>query len=45
MVPDQAAMRRKLGIDANRRWLAVLPGSRTAEVGFMSPCFSRRANT
>jgi len=39
LVPDQAAVRRTLGIDANRRWLAVLPGSRSAEVGFMSPLF------
>ena len=37
--PDQAAVRQALGIDPGRRWLAVLPGSRTAEVGFMSPVF------
>jgi len=37
--PDQAAVRQALGIDPGRRWLAVLPGSRTAEVCFMSPVF------
>ena len=33
------AVREALGIDPARRWLAVLPGSRTAEVGFMAPVF------
>ncbi|MGY3857084.1 lipid-A-disaccharide synthase [Aeromonas sp. NJAU223] len=37
--PDQAAVRKELGIDPSRRWLAVLPGSRTAEVAFMAPVF------
>lgn len=39
LVPDQGAVREALGIDPARRWLAVLPGSRTAEVGFMAPVF------
>ncbi|OEG03177.1 lipid-A-disaccharide synthase [Aeromonas caviae] len=39
LVPDQGAVREALGIDPARRWLAVLPGSRTAEVGFMAPLF------
>ena len=37
--PDQGAVRQALGIDPSRRWLAVLPGSRGAEVGLMSPVF------
>ncbi|QXB94766.1 MULTISPECIES: lipid-A-disaccharide synthase [Aeromonas] len=39
LVPNQGAVREALGIDPARRWLAVLPGSRTAEVGFMAPVF------
>ncbi|MGE6106516.1 lipid-A-disaccharide synthase [Aeromonas sobria] len=39
LVPDQGTVREALGIDPARRWLAVLPGSRTAEVGFMAPVF------
>lgn len=39
LVPAQGAVREALGIDPARRWLAVLPGSRTAEVGFMAPLF------
>ncbi|MGL5949480.1 MAG: lipid-A-disaccharide synthase [Aeromonas sp.] len=39
LVPDQAGVRRRLELDANRRWLAVLPGSRGAEVEFMTPIF------
>ena len=43
--PGSGAVREALGIDPARRWLAVLPGSRTAEVGFMAPVFLGRAST
>lgn len=37
--PDQQAYRRQLGLDPQARWLAVLPGSRTAEARYLAPAF------
>lgn len=43
-IPDHTeptAARRALGLDPERRWLAVLPGSRKSEVGRLGPVFLR----
>ena len=37
--PDKAAARQRLGLDENAKVLAVLPGSRSAEVKLISPRF------
>ena len=39
LVPDRAAARARLGIDADARVLAVLPGSRRSEITRLAPAF------
>jgi len=43
MQPDRAAARRRLGIDAQARVLAILPGSRGSEIRLMGPRFLQAA--
>lgn len=37
LMPDRNASREALGLDLSRQWLAVLPGSRAAEVALLMP--------
>ncbi|OZI18467.1 lipid-A-disaccharide synthase [Bordetella genomosp. 9] len=39
MVPDRAAARARLGVDAGARVLAMLPGSRSSEIRVLAPRF------
>ncbi|MEP6609455.1 MAG: lipid-A-disaccharide synthase [Burkholderiaceae bacterium] len=39
MVPDAAAARARLGLKGEGAWIAVLPGSRAAEVRYIGPVF------
>jgi lipid-A-disaccharide synthase len=41
--PDRAASRRILGLDAQRKIVAILPGSRSSEIRLMAPRFLRTA--
>jgi lipid-A-disaccharide synthase len=41
--PDRAAARRALGLGANSRWLALLPGSRRGEIGRLAGPFLQAA--
>ena len=41
--PDQFEARQRLGIDANARVLAILPGSRSSEIKLMAPRFLQAA--
>ena len=43
MEPDQAAARRQLGLDQDQTVVALLPGSRAAEVHYMAERFLRAA--
>ena len=43
MVPDRDAARRALGLAPNDEVLAILPGSRSAEVAYIAPPFFRAA--
>ncbi|MES2384669.1 MAG: lipid-A-disaccharide synthase [Pseudomonadota bacterium] len=43
MVPDQAAARQQLGLQAGERVLAVLPGSRRSEVDYLAQRFFEAA--
>ncbi|WP_459618440.1 lipid-A-disaccharide synthase [Bordetella sp. 2513F-2] len=43
MVPDRAAARATLGLDATARVLAILPGSRASEIRLMAPRFLQAA--
>ncbi|MGB1580140.1 MAG: lipid-A-disaccharide synthase [Nevskiales bacterium] len=43
MQPDQAAAKAALGLDPKRQWLAMLPGSRGAEVNLLSQPFVETA--
>lgn len=41
--PDRAAARQSLGLDDNARVLAILPGSRSSEIGILAPRFLQAA--
>lgn len=43
MVPDRLAARARLGLDANARVLAILPGSRSSEIKILAPRFLQAA--
>lgn len=43
MKPDQQAARARLGIDADARVLAILPGSRSSEIKLLAPRFLQAA--
>ncbi|MGK0623789.1 lipid-A-disaccharide synthase [Bordetella bronchiseptica] len=43
MQPDRAAARARLGIDADARVLAILPGSRSSEIRLLAPRFLQAA--
>ena len=43
MVPDQALARRQLGMDASAQVVALLPGSRPAEIEHLAPLFFQAA--
>ncbi len=43
MQPDRAAARQRLGLDANARVLAILPGSRSSEIRILAPRFLQAA--
>lgn len=41
MQVDKLAAQQTLGLDPNKRWLAVLPGSRSSEMAMLAPPFIR----
>ena len=43
MQPDRVAARRALGLDDERRWIALLPGSRHGEIQRLAPPFLQAA--
>jgi lipid-A-disaccharide synthase len=43
MEPDKVAARKTLGLQADDRVLALLPGSRVSEIRHLAPCFFRAA--
>lgn len=45
MEPDRAGARRQLGLDANARILALLPGSRSSEIRVLAPRFLQAVQT